>query len=95
MSTISHRRESFAGERQDEISEFCQGLFAPFARSDQRRWGEVYLRGLLHAQGRKTLPTSPSMCSAGGRSNPSSSSSIRAPGRSKGFDAISRNGSAP
>nr|WP_228718348.1 IS701 family transposase [Kitasatospora acidiphila] len=54
MSTISHRRESFAGERQDEISEFCQGLFAPFARSDQRRWGEVYLRGLLHAQGRKT-----------------------------------------
>ncbi|WP_327067514.1 IS701 family transposase [Kitasatospora sp. NBC_01250] len=54
MSTISHRRESFAGERQDEISEFCQGLFAPFARSDQRRWGEVYLRGLLHADGRKT-----------------------------------------
>ncbi|MGF1425115.1 IS701 family transposase [Kitasatospora sp. LaBMicrA B282] len=51
---ISNLRAPQAGLRQDGISAYCQELFASFARSDQRRWGEVYLRGLLHATGRKT-----------------------------------------
>ncbi|WP_369263574.1 IS701 family transposase [Streptomyces sp. R35] len=40
--------------RGDGLSEYCAYLFSPFARSDQRRWGEVYVRGLLDASGRKT-----------------------------------------
>jgi SRSO17 transposase len=30
-------------------------LFASFARSDQRRWGEVYLRGLVSVPGRRSI----------------------------------------
>nr|WP_240497293.1 transposase [Streptomyces hirsutus] len=26
---------------------FAEEVFEPFARNDQRRWGQVYLRGLL------------------------------------------------
>ncbi|MFJ8083601.1 IS701 family transposase [Streptomyces sp. NPDC096205] len=54
MATILRLPESRPGTRQDRISDYCQDLFAHFARSDQRRWGEVYLRGLLHVRGRKT-----------------------------------------
>ncbi|MFD7734663.1 transposase [Kitasatospora phosalacinea] len=39
---------------RDGLSAYCRELFSDFARSDQRGWGEVYLRGLLHAPGRKT-----------------------------------------
>ncbi|EOD67351.1 IS701 family transposase, partial [Amycolatopsis vancoresmycina] len=38
-----------------DLSAFCQELFASFARSDQRRWGEVYVRGLYSLPGRKTI----------------------------------------
>lgn len=38
----------------DGLSEYCARLFSQFTRSDQRRWGEVYIRGLLDADGRKT-----------------------------------------
>ncbi len=41
--------------RDDALAEYCQLLFSSFVRSDQRRWGEVYVRGLLGAPGRKTL----------------------------------------
>ncbi|WP_232247545.1 IS701 family transposase [Kitasatospora azatica] len=54
MTKISDLREPLAGDRQDGISDYCRDLFSCFARSDQRRWGEVYLRGLLHAPGRRT-----------------------------------------
>ncbi|MEV7418443.1 transposase [Streptomyces sp. NPDC089919] len=40
-----------------ELSAYCRGLFAVLPRSDQRRWGEVYVRGLLEAPGRKTPST--------------------------------------
>ncbi|GAA2318695.1 hypothetical protein GCM10010431_44630 [Streptomyces kunmingensis] len=36
------------------FSAYCQDLFRELARSDQRRWGEVYLRGLIGVPGRKT-----------------------------------------
>ncbi len=38
-----------------DLSGFCQDLFSSFARSDQRRWGEVYVRGLYSLPGRKTI----------------------------------------
>lgn len=34
---------------------FCQGLFSSLSRSDQRRWAEVYVRGLLEVPGRKSI----------------------------------------
>ena len=39
----------------DGLSEFCNNLFYSFARSDQRRWGELYVRGLMTVPGRKTV----------------------------------------
>ncbi|MEV0846045.1 IS701 family transposase, partial [Streptomyces sp. NPDC049954] len=30
-----------------ELEGFAAEVFEPFARNDQRRWGQVYLRGLL------------------------------------------------
>lgn len=37
------------------ISEFCQSVFGSMARSDQRRWGELYVRGLISVPGRKSI----------------------------------------
>lgn len=37
-----------------DLSAYCQDLFGTLPRSDQRRWGEVYVRGLLDVPGRKT-----------------------------------------
>jgi hypothetical protein len=39
----------------DDISALCQQLFSSLPRSDQRRWAEVYVRGLLNIPGRKTV----------------------------------------
>ncbi|HZB32420.1 MAG TPA: IS701 family transposase [Streptosporangiaceae bacterium] len=49
---ISARRKSVVG---DAISQFCDDLFSSFLRSDQRRWGEVYLRGLISVSGRRSI----------------------------------------
>lgn len=32
---------------RDELEAFAAEVFEPFARKDQRRWGQVYLRGLM------------------------------------------------
>ncbi|QRX95823.1 transposase [Streptomyces noursei] len=37
------------------VDEMCGLLLASIPRSDQRRWGELYVRGLLLAEGRKTM----------------------------------------
>lgn len=39
----------------DDISLLCQRIFSSLHRSDQRRWAEVYIRGLLSVSGRKTV----------------------------------------
>ena len=39
----------------DELGRFCRDLLSPIPRSDQRRWGEVYIRGLVEVPGRKSL----------------------------------------
>jgi SRSO17 transposase len=38
-----------------EISEFCSDMLRHLARSDQRHWGEIYVRGLVCVPGRKSI----------------------------------------
>ncbi|MGW7279185.1 IS701 family transposase [Streptomyces sp. NPDC054844] len=38
-----------------DLEDFAAEVFEPFARADQRRWGGVYLRGLLLEGGRKSV----------------------------------------
>ncbi|MFI1870014.1 IS701 family transposase [Streptomyces jumonjinensis] len=38
-----------------ELEDFAAEVFEPFARNDQRRWGQVYLRGLLTDGQRKSV----------------------------------------
>ncbi|RSO09969.1 IS701 family transposase [Streptomyces sp. WAC 05379] len=38
-----------------DLEDFAAEVFEPFARADQRRWGEVYLRGLLLDGRRKSV----------------------------------------
>ncbi|GHE35569.1 transposase [Streptomyces vinaceus] len=39
----------------DDLSVFCASLFASMPRVAQRRWGEVYVRGLVEVPGRKSV----------------------------------------
>src|SRR5262249_39261265 len=50
LATPQHETQEIDG-----LSSFCQDIFGSLARSDQRRWGEVYIRGLLTVRGRKTI----------------------------------------
>ncbi len=50
----------------DGLSEFCHNLFFSFARSDQRRWGELYVRGLHTVPGRKTVKKISDLVPGGG-----------------------------
>ncbi|HEX3512985.1 MAG TPA: transposase [Trebonia sp.] len=50
----------------DELSEFCHNLFFSFARADQRRWGEMYVRGLVTVPGRKTVKKISDLVAGGG-----------------------------
>ncbi|MFD7264066.1 IS701 family transposase [Streptomyces sp. NPDC059874] len=38
-----------------DLEDFAAEVFEPFGRADQRRWGSVYLRGLLMDGGRKSV----------------------------------------
>lgn len=42
-------------ENADELSHFCKEPFLHLPRSDQRRWAEVYTRGLVTVPGRKSI----------------------------------------
>ncbi|MGW6396206.1 IS701 family transposase [Streptomyces sp. NPDC055103] len=46
--------EDLAAVRCD-LEDFAAEVFEPFARNDQRRWGQVYLRGLLADGQRKSV----------------------------------------
>jgi SRSO17 transposase len=41
--------------RNPDLAGFCRDRLSPLARSDQRRWGEVYVRGLVTVPGRKSI----------------------------------------
>jgi SRSO17 transposase len=38
-----------------EFADYCRRVLGSVPRADQRRWGELYVRGLLTVQGRKTI----------------------------------------
>jgi DDE superfamily endonuclease len=48
-------KKSPSPEDVADLTSFCQDVFSSFRRSDQRRWGAVYVRGLLNVEGRKTI----------------------------------------
>lgn len=43
------------GTHPDALSNFCRRVLARIPRADQRRWGELYVRGLIGLPGRKSL----------------------------------------
>jgi SRSO17 transposase len=55
MYANTSRGPAGLGAGADHVSEYCQHVFGSLARSDQRRWAEVYVRGLLDTPGRKSL----------------------------------------
>src|SRR3954463_26923 len=42
-------------EVREDLEAFAAGVFGGFFRGDQRRWGQVYLRGLLTDGKRKSV----------------------------------------
>jgi hypothetical protein len=42
-------------EPADDLNSFCTAVLSSIPRSDQRRWGRFYVRGLLATPGRKTV----------------------------------------
>ncbi|WP_285681384.1 transposase, partial [Kitasatospora phosalacinea] len=42
-------------EVREDLEAFTAELFNAFTRNDQRRWGRVYVRGLLLDGGRKSV----------------------------------------
>lgn len=49
-----------------ELEAFAEEVFEPFARRDRRRWGRVYLRGLLTDGKRKSVEPMAARLGAGG-----------------------------
>jgi SRSO17 transposase len=41
--------------RDTDLPRFCQAHLSSLTRSDQRRWGEVYVQGLVSVPGRKSI----------------------------------------
>jgi SRSO17 transposase len=39
----------------DRLREYCDFVLGTLNRADQRRWGEVYVRGLLYCEGRRSI----------------------------------------
>lgn len=42
-------------DHDEPVSSFAEALFGHLPRTDQRRWAEIYLRGLLSTPGRKSI----------------------------------------
>ncbi|GLW90307.1 IS701 family transposase [Actinokineospora globicatena] len=55
MTTLAHHTTRTAGVDEILLAEMCAELFASLPRSDQRTKGAVYVRGLLRAEGRKSI----------------------------------------
>ncbi|MFD0886058.1 IS701 family transposase [Streptosporangium algeriense] len=47
--------ETYSPVGCDGLTHFTRTVFGSLPRADQRRWAEVYLRGLLKVQGRKSI----------------------------------------
>ncbi|MGV9252836.1 IS701 family transposase [Streptomyces sp. NPDC003697] len=46
---------SCAAPQLDPMAAFSAEIFSPLPRADQRRWAEIYLRGLLITEGKKSI----------------------------------------
>jgi hypothetical protein len=55
VSDVSVSRERRPWVSPDILDDLCQMVFGSLRRSDQRRWAETYVRGLLTAIGRKSM----------------------------------------
>jgi SRSO17 transposase len=55
MSTVLKSNPDFILANGGRLSWYCQDLFSSLSRSDQRRWAEVYVRGLIEVPGRKSI----------------------------------------
>lgn len=42
-------------DETEDLSDYCRRSLASLPRSDQRRWGEIYVRGLVTVPGRKSI----------------------------------------
>lgn len=61
--------EELAAVRCD-LEDFAAEVFESFGRADQRRWGGVYLRGLLLEGRRKSVEPMASLSGKGRRCHP-------------------------
>ncbi|MFG1754629.1 IS701 family transposase [Streptosporangium sandarakinum] len=48
--------------REEILEEFCRELLGSLSRRDQRRWGWMYIRGLLVSDGRKSMRSIAATC---------------------------------
>jgi SRSO17 transposase len=55
MGTVSGLSAAKLQKVRGRLVEFTEEMFEPMARKDQRRWGEVYLRGLMLDGKRKSI----------------------------------------
>jgi SRSO17 transposase len=55
MGTVSGLSAAKLQRARGRLVEFAEEMFEPMARKDQRRWGEVYLRGLMLDGKRKSI----------------------------------------
>ena len=55
MSEVSGLTPAKLQRVRGRLVEFAEEMFEPMARKDQRRWGEVYLRGLMLDGKRKSI----------------------------------------
>jgi SRSO17 transposase len=55
MGTVSGLTPAKLQRVRGRLVEFAEEMFEPMARKDQRRWGEVYLRGLMLDGRRKSI----------------------------------------
>jgi len=55
MGTVSGLSAARLQRARGRLVGFAAEMFEPMARKDQRRWGEVYLRGLMLDGRRKSI----------------------------------------
>jgi SRSO17 transposase len=50
-----NRGSLLTDDEMERLSNFCRDMFLNLSRSDQKRWGEIYVRGLISVPGRKSI----------------------------------------
>lgn len=55
MEDVAGLKPRELAQVRGRLVDFAEEIFAPMQRSEQRRWGEVYLRGLMLEGKRKSI----------------------------------------